>query len=70
MLVQKEEADGLGVFAAGANNKLPKSTPGLLSHERIGKVTQDFKDVFEPISECPPHRFDGVIHIKSVRWAL
>jgi hypothetical protein len=58
MLVQKEVADGLGAFAAGASNKLPKSTPGLLSQKRIGKVKQDFKDVFEPISECPPHRFD------------
>ena len=46
---QTEEADSFGVFAAGASNDLPKSTPGLLSQERIGKVTQDFKDVFEPI---------------------
>ena len=66
MLVQKAEADGLGVFAAGASNELPKSTPGLLSQERIGKVTQDFKDVFEPISECPPHRFDVDHTIKLV----
>ena len=65
MLGQKEEADGLGVFAAGASNELPKSTPGLLSQERI-EVTQDFKDVFEPISECPPHRFDVDHTIKLV----
>jgi len=64
--VQKEEADGLGVFAAGASNELPKSTPGFLSQEPIGKVTQDFKDVFEPISECPPHRFDVDHTIKLV----
>ena len=54
------------MFAAGASNELPKSTPGLLSQERIGKVTQDFKDVFEPISECPPHRFDVDHTIKLV----
>ena len=66
MLVQKEVADGLGAFAAGASNKLPKSTPGLLSQKRIGKVKQDFKDVFEPISECPPHRFDADHTIKLV----
>ena len=29
-------------------------------------VTQDFKDVFEPISECPPHRFDVDHTIKLV----
>jgi hypothetical protein len=69
MLVQKEEADGLGVFAAGPSNELPKSTPGLLSQERIRKVTQDFKNVFEPISECPPHRFDVDHTIKLVEGA-
>jgi len=47
-------------------NELPKSTPGLLSQERIRKVTQDFKNVFEPISECPPHRFDVDHTIKLV----
>jgi hypothetical protein len=66
MLEQKEEADGLGVFAAGPSNELPKSTPGLLSQERIGKVIQDFKGVFEPISECQPHRFDVDHTIKLV----
>ena len=66
MLVQKEEANGLGVFAAGASNELPKSTPGLLIQERIGKATQDFKDVFEPISKCPPHRFNVDHTIKLV----
>jgi hypothetical protein len=65
MLVQKEEADGLGVFAAGASNELPKSTPGLLSQEWFGKVIQESKYVF-PISECPPHRFDADHTIKLV----
>jgi hypothetical protein len=66
MLVQPSVAETQDVVATCAEASILESAPRLLSHQAIGKVTEEFKDVFEPIPECPPHRFEVDHTIKLV----
>ena len=59
-------AETQDVVATCAEASILESAPRLLSHQAIGKVTEEFKDVFEPITECPPHRFEVDHTIKLV----
>jgi len=69
LLVQPEDMETLGLMAAGASDAKPEDTPGLVKREEIEKIKAEYKDVFAPITECPPKRADIDHTIKLVDGA-
>uniref|UniRef100_A0A6S8NSQ9 Reverse transcriptase domain-containing protein n=1 Tax=Dunaliella tertiolecta TaxID=3047 RepID=A0A6S8NSQ9_DUNTE len=70
MLVQGEDVDMHSLETTGASNEPPEETSGLLAQSQVKQIVEDFKDVFEPVTQCPPHRFNVNHTIKLIDGAL
>jgi len=69
LLVQHDEEISDTLAAAGVCNETPEETPGLMSQSKVNKITEEFQDVFQPVTDCQPHRFNTDHTIKLVDGA-
>eukprot|EP00983_Pelagomonas_calceolata_P016879 531349-Pelagomonas_calceolata.AAC.1 len=56
MLVQSNDVKEHSLMTPSASNEVPEEIPGLLAQSKVKQIVKDYKDVFEPITQCPSHR--------------
>eukprot|EP00983_Pelagomonas_calceolata_P036742 1134452-Pelagomonas_calceolata.AAC.1 len=70
MLVQNNDVEERSLMSTGASNEVPEEITGLLAQSKVKQIVEDCKHVFEPITQCPPHRFDVNHTIKLIDGLL
>eukprot|EP00983_Pelagomonas_calceolata_P077002 1153681-Pelagomonas_calceolata.AAC.3 len=70
MLVQGEDVRMHSSMTTGASNEPPEESPGCSAQSQVKQIVDDYKDVFEPVTQCPPHRFDVNYTVKLTNGAL